>query len=126
MSTDSNRMAHNCNNTTSNNTFVSQSHEQFIPKRMKKANLFVKSLGVLALILASSLSVFGQTKKVLNNWMGGDASAMSFPYSADYVNPVISSSSMDYVNMTPVNDNRFVFNGFNSGSFNLSSSSYLS
>ena len=60
MSTDSNRMAHNCNNTTSNNTFVSQSHEQFIPKRMKKANLFVKSLGVLALILASSLSVFGQ------------------------------------------------------------------
>ena len=60
MSTDSNRMAHNCNNTTSNNTFVSQSHEQFIPKRMKKANLFVKSLGVLALVLITANNLFSQ------------------------------------------------------------------
>ncbi len=60
MSTDSNRMAHNCNNTTSNNTFVSQSHEQFIPKRMKKANLFVKSLGVLALLFCSLQQVSAQ------------------------------------------------------------------
>ena len=47
--------------TTSKTALVSPSHEQFIPERMKKVNLFAKTLGVLVLILASSLGVFGQT-----------------------------------------------------------------
>lgn len=47
--------------TTSKTALVSPSHEQFIPERMKKVNLFARTLGVLVLILASSLGVFGQT-----------------------------------------------------------------
>ena len=61
MSTVSNRMTNNFITATSNNVFVSPSHEQFILTRMKKVNLFVKTLGVLALILATGLGVFGQS-----------------------------------------------------------------
>ncbi|MBM3917794.1 MAG: right-handed parallel beta-helix repeat-containing protein, partial [Sphingomonadales bacterium] len=64
MSTDSNRMANNFTTATSNNVFVSPSHEQFIPKRMKKANLFVKTLGVLAIILASSINSYVNSQTV--------------------------------------------------------------
>ena len=43
---------------------VSNTHDHIISKRMKKANLFVRSLGVLALILATGLGVFGQVPTI--------------------------------------------------------------
>lgn len=56
-----NRMTtHNSQLTTSKTALVSSSHEQFIPERMKKVNLFAKTLGVLVLMLVSSFGVFGQ------------------------------------------------------------------
>jgi hypothetical protein len=62
MSTDSNQITMFTKN--SNNLFVSSSHVQFIPRRMKKRNLFVKCLGVFAVILATGLAVFGQAPTI--------------------------------------------------------------
>ena len=60
MSTQLNQMENNLLTTSLNQGFVSTSHDQFIPKRMKKANLFVKTLGVLALILATASGTLAQ------------------------------------------------------------------
>ena len=80
MSTDSNRMTNSSNSTTLNNHFVSQSHEQFIPKRMKKTNLFVKTLGLFALILASTFGSFGQNLQYTMSWnsLSGTYGGVSF------------------------------------------------
>jgi hypothetical protein len=61
MSKGTNRMANNFNPATSNKELVSTSHDQFIQNRMKTANLFVKSLGVLALMLTSLVGIKAQT-----------------------------------------------------------------
>jgi hypothetical protein len=53
MSTQLNQMENNLPTTTSKQEFVSPTHDHIIPKRMKKANLFVKSFGVLALVLTT-------------------------------------------------------------------------
>ena len=50
MSTQLNQMENNLPTTTSNQEFVSPTHDHIIPKRMKKANLFVKSLLFVAII----------------------------------------------------------------------------
>ena len=60
MSTQLNQMENNLPTTTSKQEFVSPTHDHIIPKRMKKANLFVKTLGVLALILATASGSLAQ------------------------------------------------------------------
>ena len=60
MSTQLNQMENILPTTTSKQEFVSPTHDHIIPKRMKKANLFVKSLGVLALILITANNLFSQ------------------------------------------------------------------
>lgn len=64
MSTQLNQMENNLPTTTSKQEFVSPTHDHIIPKRMKKANLFVKSLGILAMILVTGLGVFGQVPTI--------------------------------------------------------------
>ena len=66
--------------TTSKTVLVSSSHEQFIPERMKKANLFVKTLGLFALILASSLGVLGQTVTASSLTAGATNVTYTFTY----------------------------------------------
>lgn len=78
MSTEMNRMTTpNSQLTTSKTALVSSSHEQFIPERMKKANLFVKSLLFVAIILGTITNVYSQTTydfstaATLSNPVGG-------------------------------------------------------
>ena len=68
-----------------------------------------KLLLFIGLMLTFGFSL-GQTKRVLVNWMdGGNSISRTFPYVADYSNPITTSSSMNYSGLTPVNDGRFVF-----------------
>jgi gliding motility-associated-like protein len=97
MSTEMNRMTTpNSQLTTSKTVLVSSSHEQFIPERMKKANLFVKTLGLFALILASSLGVMGQTITYSMKWnsVNGSYSGTSYtsqPFTIKFNNVPLSS-----------------------------------
>ena len=60
MSTQLNQMENNLSTKSSKQEFVSHTHEHIIPKRMKKANLFVKSLGVLSLVLLTANNLLSQ------------------------------------------------------------------
>ena len=69
-----------------------------------------------------------QTKQVLVNWLdGGNAISRTFPYTADYSNPLTTGCSMNISGLTPVNDGRFVFtSAATSGTLNTSTHPYLS
>ena len=112
--------------TTSKTALVSPSHEQFIPERMKKVNLFARTLGVLVLILASSLGVFGQTKLV--GFPGGYTDGGSWPRNANYTNSTyISSANVNYNGLIPYNDSRYVFQNTNSSaSLDINTAPYQS
>ena len=75
-------------------------------------NIFFSKI-LTKLLLISALLTFGfsqgQTKRVLANWMGGNASSISFPYNGDYSNPLTTGCSMNLSGVTPLNDNRFFF-----------------
>ena len=82
--------------TTSKTALVSPSHEQFIPKRMKKVNLFARTLGVLVLILASSLGVLGQT--LIASYGAGTSSLNDA--TGNYGNLVVGSGATTSANGT--------------------------
>ena len=55
-----NVMSTNTHEITANTVFDSNAQVQPLSKSMKKSNLFVKYLGVLALVVSTSLALFGQ------------------------------------------------------------------
>ncbi|WMW77971.1 LamG-like jellyroll fold domain-containing protein [Flavobacterium sp. 20NA77.7] len=85
----------------------------------------LKQLLFISVLLTFGFSQ-GQTKRVLANWMGGNASSISFPYNGDYSNPITNGCSMNYSGITPQNDNRFFFTANPSSTLNTSTSPYIS
>jgi gliding motility-associated-like protein len=80
MSTEMNRMTtENSQLTTSKTELVSSSHVQFIPKRMKKANLFAKSMVAIALIFSA---IFGASAQTTYDF--STAATISNPYGGSW------------------------------------------
>jgi len=121
-----NVMSTNTHEIIANTVFDSNAQAQSISKPMRKSNLFVKYLGMLALLITSIYTVFGQTKLV--SFPGYNSATVSFPVSSNFNNSVVTSANLNYggTGITTVNDGRTVWSIANaSSSLNIATAPYL-